>query len=515
MFLLTLLGGVILLRIGYTGFCTWRSPLRSIPGPFTARFTKLWYFWRLWLGNFEQDNINLHRKYGPIIRIAPDMYSIDDPTAARSIYGASSKMTKAAWYEGWRNPGPEPIRWELFTERDLKRHAENKKTFHALYNMSNILCYEKHVDECIDMFMQQMSRFAELGEEIDLQHWFQCFAFDVIGKLTYSERFGFLDHGEDVFDIIKTLTSITRYSTLIGLYPSLHKYFYKILAWLCIGGATGRNHLALFSRMQIREKERKRDERGPLSKNENQPIDFVDKLLAEHEKNPEKVTSHHVFRVAFSNIFAGADTTAISISAVMYFLLRHPNAMKKLRAEIDERMSGGLPDNHAPFKESSTMPYLQAVIKEALRLHSATGLPLWRDITQGSLDVDGHLLPKGAVVGLNSWVAHYNEDVFGKDATSFRPERWTEVDDNSEDLRRMNSYYLPFGLGSYACLGRHISMLEISKIIPRLVTNFDLELMDCDQGWKVRNYWFVRPLDFFVKVKLRERYVGSQRSCHR
>lgn len=63
------------------------DPLRDIPGPFLARFTRLWYLAEIYKGSFELTEIKLHKKYGPIVRIAPHEYSIDDVEAARTIYG--------------------------------------------------------------------------------------------------------------------------------------------------------------------------------------------------------------------------------------------------------------------------------------------------------------------------------------------------------------------------------------------------------------------------------------------
>lgn len=97
------------------------SPLRAIPGPFSTRFTKLWYFSRVRNAHFERENIALHQKYGPMVRIAPDHYSISDPAAIKTVYGTGSKFTKSAWYEGWKHPDPD--RWTLFPDRNVKRHG--------------------------------------------------------------------------------------------------------------------------------------------------------------------------------------------------------------------------------------------------------------------------------------------------------------------------------------------------------------------------------------------------------
>ena len=70
------------------------DPLRSLPGPFLARFSRFWYFFELYKGSFEETNIELHKKYGPIVRIAPHEYSVDDVDAARTIYGHGNACIK-------------------------------------------------------------------------------------------------------------------------------------------------------------------------------------------------------------------------------------------------------------------------------------------------------------------------------------------------------------------------------------------------------------------------------------
>lgn len=102
---------------------------------------------------------------------------------------------------------------------------------------------------------------------------------------------------------------------------------------------------------------------------------------------------------------------------------------------------------------------------------------------------------------------HRNEDVWGADAGEFRPERWTEAQlaGNKERLRRMEAYYLPFGLGSRTCIGRHISMLEISKLMPRLIRDFEFGLERPGEEWDCENFWFVLVKDFSVRVKRRAR----------
>ena len=61
-----------------------------------------------------------------------------------------------------------------------------------------------------------------------------------------------------------------------------------------------------------------------------------------------------------------------------------------------------------------------------------------------------------------------------------------------------------FGLGSRTCLGKHISILEMSKVIPRLVRDFDFELASPEREWETENFWFVKPTNFNVIVQRRQ-----------
>lgn len=110
------------IRILLSLYQTLVSPLRHIPGPFWTRFTKLWYFNHVRRGQFQEDNLNLHRKYGPIVRIAPNHYSISELSAVKTVYGTGSKFLKSDWYEGWAHPDPQ--RFSLFPDRDARRHGE-------------------------------------------------------------------------------------------------------------------------------------------------------------------------------------------------------------------------------------------------------------------------------------------------------------------------------------------------------------------------------------------------------
>lgn len=95
---------------------------------------------------------------------------------------------------------------------------------------------------------------------------------------------------------------------------------------------------------------------------------------------------------------AGSDTTAITLSAILYHLLKNPTALQKLLDEIDDCYRQGKVLDVISFKESQEMPYLQAVIKEGLRVHPATGLPLERVVPPGGATMCDYFFPEGVSV---------------------------------------------------------------------------------------------------------------------
>jgi cytochrome P450 len=216
-------------------------------------------------------------------------------------------------------------------------------------------------------------------------------------------------------------------------------------------GAAARTFLMDFVTKQLGLRDQQRaawkKEGKSVEEKENMPQDFLDKLMDAAEDGERGVTRYHCFMMSLSNIIAGSDTTAISLSSTLYYLIRNPSCLAKLRSEVTASIEEGrCTSDRVSYKESQDMRYLQACIKEALRMHPATGLPLWRVIPEGGAEICGQYFPAGSEVGLNTWVAHYDEDVWGKDAASFRPERWIEAEDAKDDhvrLKEMEASYMP------------------------------------------------------------------------
>lgn len=506
--------GVYLLAICliWFAFAPVISPLRSIPGPFAARYTRLWYLFRVWRGRFDLDTIALHKKYGPVFRFGPNQYCFNDPEAIKIIYGKGTEFDKSNWYQAWNAPGFR----SMFTEQSVKAHGQLRRKFQATYTMSSMISYESFAEHCIDILCQRLDEIAKssANSKTDLANWMLMYAGDAVSMITFSRRMGFLDAGEDVGSFFETLHSNTVYSTLVGIFSEIHAPIFNLMAWTSRIGltkGTPRMFVARFSSDRIEERRKARastEKQLPTSAEEDEsvPKDFLDKFLDSNEKDGTKFTERDINIGLLGNVVAGSDTTAAALTAIFYCLLKSPSALAKLREEVSYAKKAGNLASPPTFKEAYAMPYLHAVIQEAMRMHAPVGLPLQRVVPPGGYQICGHFFPAGTVVGISVPAIHFDTSIFGADAATFRPERW--LDSDKEKVSVMQRYWMPFGLGSRTCIGKNISLLEITKMVPELVTKFDFKLTDGleKDGHEMKWYdmWFVRPVALPVIVSLRQ-----------
>lgn len=179
-------GGVILALVIRTLFRHFTNPLRDLPGPWLASWTRLWVWQQIRKNDFEQTNIALHQRYGPIVRLAPNEYSIDDPAALPIIYGHGTKFIKGPWYiaAGPPSQNHDVLVVSTFSDRNPIRHARSRRKVANAYSLTALLEMEKYIDSTSAVFFNQLDNFAVSGRSFNLGHWLQCYAFDVIGEVT-------------------------------------------------------------------------------------------------------------------------------------------------------------------------------------------------------------------------------------------------------------------------------------------------------------------------------------------
>ena len=156
--------------------------------------------------------------------------------------------------------------------------------------------------------------------------------------------------------------------------------------------------------------------------------DLVNRFFESHEKQPQDFTYTDVISMGTAQVAAGSDTTAASMNAIIYYVLKNQSVKSKLVAEIDEAWMKGELSNPVRQDEAAKLHYLQAVINEGLRINPAFGMDLPRVVPAEGATIEDYYLPAGTVVGMNAWAVQRDETVYGYDTESFRPERWLEGD---------------------------------------------------------------------------------------
>jgi cytochrome P450 len=203
-------------------------------------------------------------------------------------------------------------------------------------------------------------------------------------------------------------------------------------------------------------------------------------------------------------ILAGADTSATAIRATLLHVITHPTVYSKLRSEIDSAAAKGLISSPViRDSEAHELPYLQAVIKEGLRIWPpVTGLLSKEAPAEGdSCEIDGKkmFIPGGTKIGLCIWGVVRNEEIFGADSEMFRPERWL-IDDADKLARMQKTVDLVFGYGKYQCLGRPVALMELNKIYVELLRNFDIGLVNTTRPWNSGNVGLWIQKELWVRV---------------
>ena len=221
---------------------------------------------------------------------------------------------------------------------------------------------------------------------------------------------------------------------------------------------------------------------------------MLTRFLEAHNEKPEWFTHDDVLIGALTGIVAGGDTTEISFGATLHYLQENPSILEKLRAELDAA------NLSSPIKYTAAikLPYLNAVIKEAQRMHSSAGTPLWRAVPKPGMTLSGKFFPAGTQVGVNIWVSQYSS-AFDPDPDTFRPERWLEADEKT--LARMERSHIVYGVGPRNCQGEKLARMLLAKGVPDILRRFNFDITG---KWRTRNNWFVGYKGLTGKVKKRE-----------
>jgi cytochrome P450 len=291
-------------------------------------------------------------------------------------------------------------------------------------------------------------------------------AFDIVGQLTLSRRLGFLKEGRDVGGVLNELHNEMEYRGTVQNMPWIDKLIRKNPIYLYFRQPT--SFFAANSRKLVGER---------LADEKHTGIDMLDGFLEAQKKYPDLVDQPTLAMYISTNFLAGSDTTSVTMRTIIYHVLRTPSVLETLRKELDANITTYPPD----YNTAMSLTYLDAIIREALRIHPIGSLVFERKVPASGhiTEASGRQLPPGAVIAQTPWTLNFDEDLWGPEPYAFRPERWLKYEDESVEAAEKRIYHMKhhdfsFSYGPRGCLGKHIAWMEMVEVMPTLFGLLDV-----------------------------------------
>ncbi|KAF8904735.1 high nitrogen upregulated cytochrome P450 monooxygenase 2 [Gymnopilus junonius] len=436
-------------------------PLARHPGPVLCRISKLWMAYISFRGKQHEYFKELHLRYGPIVRVGPNELSVTDKDSILIILGKDGLPKGPLWQGRIITPTSQKNKANsLISARDLQHHAKLRKPWNKAFGLAPMIDYtELVINKSFELnkLLLGMCRLScDKTGHVDLSKWISLFSF--------GHDFGLMTEG-DKNGIMKNMESAL-------LPPSISQH----IPWA-----------ALFA-----------VEQAKLRATRDKKKDLFYHLL----QNVDPESTADPFPLIVSNsvlaIIAGSDTTATTLSNIIYYLLLYPKYMEELRSEIEANFPI---EEHAPIQGDKlpAMKMLNAIINEALRLLPPLPTLLQRAVPKGSGGkLIGHFfIPEGTAIVIPPYCLHRDPRYFSPRTEEFWPDRWSMDKSDDPNFVHDASAFIPFSHGPANCAGKTLAIFELRYLTAMLVRNFNISFQD---GF-APSVWEENLLDRFVFTK--------------
>ncbi|KAL4875372.1 cytochrome P450 [Aspergillus karnatakaensis] len=445
------------------------TPLSKIPSAhFTSALSGRWIKAIRTAGNEVRTVHALHRKHGPVVRLAPNELSVNSLHGLRVIYtGAFEKH---------------PLYRDLFLNFHTDNlvgmvpnapHARQKRMLSRVYSKSYLQESQDLRDLSAVIVSQRLlpllQRFATTGETANVLPLFQAVGMDFTSSYLFGTRNG-----------TKYLFNLPRWQQWLGEYEKFKHLSLDERA----DGFVERWCLELCQRTHTEG----------LGEGMNEPEIETEAVVYNSlrqglEKSPDdRPIELAIASELLDHLIAGHETSGITFTYIMWELSQRPAFQGQLRRELLTLQpnlkypfapgeKGALPDLPHPA-DIDALPLLDAIVRETLRLHAPAPSPLPRvtpDSTSGT-SIDGYSnIPGGITVSSSAYSLHRIEEVYPEPG-QWLPQRWLNPEPGKKhDMRRL---WWPFGSGGRMCLGSNFALQEIKLVMAAVYTNYTTSIVD-------------------------------------
>ncbi|UKZ78591.1 hypothetical protein TrVFT333_006337 [Trichoderma virens FT-333] len=457
----TLIALFIIYRVAIAIHNVWFHPLSKFPGPtHMAAFQLPYTYGTLVSGHMHNTMKKLHRKYGPIVRVGPDHLAFDGSIAWPEVFAHRADKEEYGKVSNFLFMGDTMsiIGAPKAIHRRQRRQLGHAFSDGALRDQGPIM--KKYVD----LLMQRFTEKSDTGKSFDVNDWFNFITFDIIGHLTHSKSYSCLENGS---------------------HPWVSKFFRDINT----------------NEDDKRDAVERTMERIKLGEYAIEGYrDFTFHMLKKDHDGEMGFVGLEVLASATILIGAGAETTAATMSALMFYLGTTPTAYRRLVEEIRSAFDD---EEGITLTSTQQLEYLHACIEEALRVFPPINETPPR-VCPGDT-IDGKYVPKGTAITVFQEVTYHNPEHF-TEPDSYIPERWLPKSHPFYDAKFKEdnrAVFKPFSYGPRDCLGKNLAYSEMRLTLSRMLYKFDVELAPGQENWHSAQRTFLawerRPLNIYLK----------------
>ncbi|KAM0123762.1 hypothetical protein ACHAO1_011221 [Botrytis cinerea] len=483
--------GSIVLWYTISAVLAW-YPLRKIPAPsFLATFSYLWLAKTTYSGKQYWIQRDLHKKYGPLVRIGPTDIITDDPEIIKKISSARSSHRRGDWYlTGRFNPYYD----NMFTMLEPGPHAKAKARTAAAYSGRDMPDLEVGVNAQLQTLIGLMrSKYASNTVKphqplLDLGQVSCFFTMDVITRLAFGEEFGYLKEETDQYGFLGEVRELWPRMSTSADTPWIRKFLFSP-PLLKVLGPKPTDKTGFGALMAVAEHHVGKRFAPDAKKKEDMLGSFI-----RHGLNQQECEVEGLFMIV-----AGTESTASAIRSTLVHVMTCPRVYQKLKTEINLAVEEGKVSSPIKLEEAKLLPFLQAVIYEGIRMRPPLLGLFPKIVPDGGEEFHGMFIPAGTAICMNTSSLLRSTALFGDDAEVYRPERFMELEKSKRGEMERN-VELAFGYGQYMCVGKTVAFMELNKSIFEILRAFDLQLLSPAKPCDVLSYGIFLESNMLVKV---------------
>ncbi|KAF2107326.1 cytochrome P450 [Lophiotrema nucula] len=471
--ILKIVGAVVLYVVTKAVYNLTLHPLARYPGPKSWIISRVPYLFSMNSGRLPYTIKALHDNYGPIVRVAADELSINDPQAWKDIYNRKDLLRPPQWAN--RPPGVEA---HSLISAPAEDHARFRKAINPAFNERATKEYEAVVRKYFDTLLSHFDSIIDQGNGsgvVDIIDWANYAFFDIIGEITWSQSYSCLETG----------TGHASMGVLLHFQAFLIAATIKYFPWLDALLAAITPKAAFKALEEIFEDSHERLERRMASTRREHP-DVVHYLREQQAKAglSEKMSEAEIEQNLLLIIVGGSETLTSAISGAFHCLLANPEAFSKLVREVRSTFSN---EDEITAAATSKLVYLNAVIDETLRLCPPFPDTLRRYVPASGAIIAGHAIPASTTVSVSCY-SMFKASAYFSEPEHFIPERWIDGRDGAKAIEA----FKPFAQGPHNCAGQALARMELRLFLALILWKYDIKMIEGERlrKWEEQKvYW--------------------------